>query len=239
MTWDYKHWLIASVSLHASLIFMILASHSIYRLIARPLLISTGIGRAEPINIDVVGLPNILKKDLPKLNKEASEEKEPPKKAEMVLSDKESKKIAEKKDNLIAKVKDSVEQENNYLAKIKIIKGMQEQKGTADGTSTAADKGTGVDPDAVPSDPYFKTVKEYVRAYWKVPLWSNFEGLNALVLVKIANDGSIIELGVSQSSGNAKFDDLALSSVKNAAPFPAPPATVRNAVESGVILSFP
>ena len=239
--YSYKRWFLVSASFHLTLIFAILISASIYRFMSRPVLISGGIGNAEPINIDVVGLPNVLKKDLPLLNKTVAEAKTP-KKEEMVVPDKKAeknnKKIAEKKSNLIAKVKESVEEEQNYLTKIKIIKGLKEQKGIAGGTSTAS-TGIAVSSDAVPASPYFQTIKEYVRNYWKIPNWINAEGLNTLITLKVAEDGSISDLTVSKASGNAEFDDLAFNSVKNAAPFPPPPISVRETLESGVILSFP
>jgi periplasmic protein TonB len=198
--------------------------------------ISGGIGRVEPISIDVVGLPNVLKKDLASLNKVTSEEKEEPKKQELFFP--ENKKTAEKKSNLISKIKDAVDKEQNYLTKLKIIKGLQVQEGVAGGTSDSS-QGTGVDNDTVKANPYFQTVKEYVRNYWKIPNWMKTNNLNALVLVKISDDGSISELNISQSSGNAEFDELALNSVRTAAPFPAPPVAVREVLESGIILSFP
>jgi TolA protein len=238
--YSYKRWFIVSASFHLTIIFAILIGASIYRFMSRPVFISGGIGSAEPINIDVVGLPNVLKKDLPLLNKSVTEEKAPKKEEMAVLekkNEKENEKVVEKKNNLIAKVKDSVDQEENYLTKIKIIKGLKQQKGA--GGANTTNSGIGVSSDAVQANPYFQTIKEYVKNYWKIPNWINAEGLNTLVTLKISDDGNISDLTISKGSGNPEFDDLALNSVKNAAPFPPPPIAVRETLESGVILSFP
>ena len=239
--YSYKRWFIVSASFHLALILTILLGSSLYRLMSKPVLISGGIGDAQPINIDVVGLPNILKKDLSLVNKETAkevEEAENPKKAEMSLPQKDDKKIEEKKSSLIAKVKDSVKQDQSYLTKIKIIKGLKSQKGVSGGTSMSS-TGIGVSSDSVHANPYFQTIKEYVRNYWKIPNWLNAEGLNTLLTLKVSGNGEISGLMISKSSGNQEFDDLALNSVKNAAPFPPPPISVREILESGVILSFP
>jgi len=240
-SYSYKRWFTVSASFHLTIILTIIVGSSLYRFMSKPILISGGIGNAEPINIDVVGLPNVLKKDLPLLNKEVAKEgeEEETKKEEMAVPvpEKDNKKIAQKKSSLIAKVKDSVREEQSYLTKIKIIKGLQVQKGTGTANTTAT--GIGVSSDAVQANPYFQTIKEYVRNYWKIPNWINAEGLNTLVTLKISGDGEVSELIISQSSGNPEFDELALNSVKNAAPFPPPPISVRETLESGVILSFP
>jgi len=230
-----KRWLIISISIHLTIISILLAGNSIYRFISRPVFISGGIGDGEPINIDVVGMPNILKKDIASLNKDVVEEKVKP---EMTLLEKTKNSL--QKDSLVSKIKDAVQEEQNYLAKIKIIKGLQAQKGVAGGTSmNSTGTGGGESTEAVQANPYFHTIKQYVRNYWKIPNWMKPDGLNALVVVKIADDGNISEASISQSSGNADFDALALNAVKNAAPFPTPPVSVRETLHSGVILSFP
>jgi len=227
-------WLIISISVHATIILFLLVGNMVYRFVSNPVFISGGIGEGEPINIDVVGMPNVLKKDLASLNEQTKEVKIKP---EMALPSKV--KISAKKDSLISKIKDAVQEEQNYLAKIKIIKGLQVQKGVAGGTSMSSTGTGGSGTETVQANPYFHTVKQYVRNYWKVPNWMKPEGLNVIVVVAIEDDGSISEVGISQSSGNADFDALALSAVKSAAPFPTPPVSVRETLRSGVKLSFP
>ena len=235
--YTYKRWLIISLSIHVAIILLILIANGIYRISARPVFVAGSLGNAEPISVDVVGLPNILKKDIPLVNKEETPEEEPvEKKAEMTLPD--AKQTAEKKKSLISKIKDAVTKEDNYLTKIKIIKGLNVQKGSSVGTSTSG-TGIGINSDAVPANPYFGTIKEYIRAYWKVPNWIKKDGLNTLVVVRISDDGNIRELNISKSSGNSEFDELALNSVKNAAPFPKPPVSIKELLDNGIILSFP
>ncbi len=231
-SYSEKRWLVISISIHVTIILFLLVGNTIYRFVSRPVFISGGIGDGEPINIDVVGMPNILKKDLASLNNE--EEKAKP---EMTIPEKT--KISIKKDSLVSKIKEAVQEEQNYLAKIKIIKGLQAQKGVTGGTSMNSTGSGGGSSESVQANPYFHTVKQYVRNYWKIPNWMKTEGLNVLVMMKIADDGNISEADISQSSGNPDFDALALNAVRNAAPFPTPPVSVRETVHSGIILSFP
>jgi TolA protein len=231
-SYSKKRWLVISISIHVTIILFLLVGNTIYRFVSRPVFISGGIGDGEPINIDVVGMPNILKKDLASLNNE--EERAKP---EMTIPEKTKTSI--QKDSLVSKIKDAVQEEQNYLAKIKIIKGLQAQKGVAGGTSMNSTGSGGGSSEAVQANPYFHTVKQYVRNYWKIPNWMKTDGLNVLVMMKIADDGNISEADISQSSGNPDFDALALNAVRNAAPFPTPPVSVRETVHSGIILSFP
>lgn len=233
-SYSENRWVIISISIHLTIIFFLLVGNTIYRFVSRPVFISGGIGDGEPISIDVVGMPNVLKKDIASVNEQVAEEKTKP---EMTMPEKT--KISAKKDSLVSKIKEAVQEEQNYLAKIKIIKGLQVQKGVAGGTSMSSTGTGGGSSEGVQANPYFQTVKQYVRNYWKIPNWMKTDGLNVLVMMKIADDGTISEANISQSSGNADFDALALNAVKNAAPFPTPPVSVRETLQSGIILSFP
>ncbi|MEI6080488.1 MAG: hypothetical protein WCQ53_07630, partial [bacterium] len=65
----YKNWVYLSVSLHIFIILSFIISSKVsYN---RPIVV--GVGEEGSINVDVVGLPNILKKDINTLadNKEA------------------------------------------------------------------------------------------------------------------------------------------------------------------------
>lgn len=245
----YKDWVILSTSLHVVLLIALLLSSQIE--FSRP--ISIGENGGGSINVDVVGLPNVLKKDIPLINQSTSlvEEIRESRKDEMVYPD--AKKISKEKKALLDNIKKDLEREKTYLEKIKIIKGIKQSiqigktpsksikagEGIGSGTGRGAGTGSGSGDGNMPSNPYFNTIKDLIRTYWKLPRWINSEGLNTLILIKIAPDGNIYKIEISKASGNTTFDNLAYNAVKSASPFPAPPASLKNTLQDGVILSFP
>jgi TonB family protein len=63
--------------------------------------------------------------------------------------------------------------------------------------------------------------------------------LQTLVHVKVRPDGGVDLVKLAQSSGNDLFDSAVLAAVKKAAPFPPPPAHLRDSLRSeGVVLRF-
>ena len=131
--------------------------------------------------------------------------------------------------------------------RFKIIKGIKQSIGIGKSTDktakpgigSGASSGVGDSTDNMPSNPYFNTIKDVIRSYWKVPGWVNPNGLNTLILVKINSSGNVYEIEITKQSGNPTFDNLAYNAVKNASPFPTPPVSLKDTLQDGVILSFP
>lgn len=245
----YKDWIILSISLHIILLISVLFSSKME--FSRP--ISIGDSGGGSINVDVVGLPNVLKKDIPLISQSTSivEEIRENRKDEMVYPD--AKKITKEKREMLENIRKDLQKEKTYLEKIKIIKGIKQSiqigkipnkstkagSGLGTGLGTGSGTGGGSGDGNIPSNPYFNTIKDLIRTYWKLPRWINSEGLNTLILIKIAPDGNIYKIEISKASGNTTFDNLAYNAVKSASPFPAPPASLKNTLQDGVILSFP
>ena len=246
-------WFLLSLFFHIILVAAIVLVSMWPSLFYGPVLVGGFGSGPAPITVEVVGLPNILKKDLAKISEPGLEAEEATSEPEMVLPEKQAttkkkdkkitqttttttKKISQKKSSALEKIKASVkEQESTYLAKTKILKGLQVQEGVSGGTSL----GIEISSDAMPSNPYFQTIRDYIRAHWKIPNWIQADNLNTLLVLKLNDDGSIKTLEVHKSSGNNDFDELSINSVKNASPFPSPPLSVKSLIERGVILSFP
>ncbi|MEI6093255.1 MAG: TonB C-terminal domain-containing protein, partial [bacterium] len=217
----YKDWIILSVSLHIVLILMLIISSRVN--FNRPIAIGDN-GGGGSINVDMVGLPNVLKKDIPIISTstEVVEQIRETRKDEMILPD--VKKITKAKKDLLENMKKDLQKEKTYLAKIKIIKGIKQsiQIGKATektskaiaGNGTGSGKGRGSGDGNMPANPYFNTMKDLIRSYWKVPRWINPNGLNALIMIKIAPDGNIYKIEITKASGNQAFDNLAYNSVK-------------------------
>jgi TonB family protein len=63
--------------------------------------------------------------------------------------------------------------------------------------------------------------------------------LRARVVLKISRTGEVLQANLSQSSGNALFDNAVLSAVKKASPFSPPPEAVRDLLQrDGVQMEF-
>ena len=130
-TFNYKKWIALSISAHICALLLFIMGNKIGFLMRHPVVIS-GNGVAGSINVDVVGLPNILKKDLN--TQMVSEEEE---KKEMVLP---KTSVKESKKNALQKIKEALSQESSYLKKLKIIKGLKTNIG---GVQAGAGSGSG------------------------------------------------------------------------------------------------
>jgi TonB family protein len=177
------------------------------------------------IRVDAVGLPNVLKKDIGKINKAT----EPEKTEQMGLDIKRS--VSKLK--AIESLKSSIEKDN-YLKKLKIIKGLQKTTAT-NGTATGISKTI-----QTISNRYVSTLKELIREYWKIPAWVEGKNLKTVILVLIDDSGKVIKADFYERSGDENFDNIAFASVQKAAPFPPPPLSLKKRLkDEGVLLSFP
>ena len=231
----YKNWISLSIAFHFLLIIILITTS---RVSFHRAVIIGGAGTGT-INVDVVGMPNVLKKDIALLNQYKEAEKAPPviRHDDMKLPN--SKKTAAEKKNALTQLKENMQTESTYLKKIKIIKGIKQSIGIGTSTKNPAITGTGNDSDNMPSNPYFNTMKDMIKSYWKVPGWVNLDGLNTLILVKINASGDVYNIEITKQSGNPTFDNLAYNAVKNASPFPTPPVSLKDKLQDGIILSFP
>ena len=235
----YKGCIYVSVTAHTLIVAIIFFTNQNFW--HKPIVINDGISVGS-INVDVVGLPNILKKDLHLVQNNSEKEiNKLSKKNKMVLPG--TKKIKKAQLNAIQRLKRSLAYEKTYLEKLKIIKGLRKSLdiGRITDSNLKANSGSGSsDPSSdVPSNPYFSTLKDLIRTYWQVPHWMHTEGLNTLVVTKVKPNGEISHIDIIKSSGNNDFDNLALNAVRNASPFPTPPIVVKDALENGIVFSFP
>jgi protein TonB len=91
-------------------------------------------------------------------------------------------------------------------------------------------------------DPYFGLIDRNVHRYYNVSSAipeSQRRTLKALVWFKLTATGAVESVKIQAPSGNALFDNAVLAAVKRAAPFPAPPAHLRDElVGKGVTMEF-
>ena len=82
------------------------------------------------------------------------------------------------------------------------------------------------------------TVKRYYDVSDSIPE-AERASLKAEVVIKIDNDGTVLDYGISKPSGNSIFDDAVLAAVKKTGKLGPPPPNLRDSLKSqGIALSF-
>lgn len=90
-----------------------------------------------------------------------------------------------------------------------------------------SDEGTTLDPQLMA---YYNTVKAKIKKNW---IKGEYQGsLRTHIVVTIDGMGNTLSVEVEKSSGNGSFDESAVRAVKRAAPFPPPPASIKDEVLS-------
>jgi len=175
--------------------------------------------------VDAVGLPNILKKDIPLINQKKIEQK----KEDMVL--KQTANIDRLK--AISNLRNRID-EKKYLEKVQEIKGLGAVfKGQAN-------LGISSNKNLEEEDEYFIRVKNKVNSNWNLPSWLSFEGKKILIRVYIDYDGNIIKIEQVKSSEDSDLDNSAITAIKNSEPFiPAPDKFKDSIKKQGILFSFP
>lgn len=194
------------------------------------------------LRVDVVGLPDALKKDLTdsapppdktvaKSKPASPEAEEKPDKDEMALKKEapSKKKLSRAIDRLRAleKIRD-LSQEAKPSA---VIKGNRISKGTSlSGDARERDSAT-----------YYDLVRDRLHTHWSLPVWVARQELSAQVQLFIDPAGKLQNFRFTRPSGNPQFDDAVRQALQNASPFPPPPeGAVRNTLSSaGILVGFP
>jgi TonB family protein len=89
------------------------------------------------------------------------------------------------------------------------------------------------------ADPYATAIYHAIKAHWSVPankkLASNLE---AVVRVRIGEDGTLVGPELRKSSGDPAFDEACLAAVTATAKVPPPPTAERARWRRGMMLTF-
>lgn len=226
-----------SLILHCALIVFLFVSSFLFQ---------SSVSRYQPtLRVDVVELPDLLKKDLnkvgiPEPEPEPKKEKKPapevkkeskPKPNEMAL--KKKKKRAKKK------------RKRKMQSALDRIKALDKIKGEVQAEKIKGNrisKGTALTGDARESmeRTYYDDLLERVRIHWALPPWLARQGLSAKVKIYIDPRGRIRGMRFLQRSGNAQYDAEVKDAITDTDPFPPPPAALKEEVlRDGVILAFP
>jgi colicin import membrane protein len=94
--------------------------------------------------------------------------------------------------------------------------------------------------DKVEAENYIEAVEAHVRGYWKLPQWLSQSQAKARVLVKWDSQGIPVLIQIVESSGQEEFDQVVMTTLQKATPFPEPPEKfVLVMRRQGVVFGFP
>ena len=249
--WTLNRGLRWSLIGHVALVLFVLIKSLVFPSDVRPYIPS--------LRVDLVGLPDALKKDIermkslpmPKAGEPEETAPEPKSKSaekaepdELVLNPKKAKDEKKSKETDEERVKARTK---NALARIKalakindaedsksdesdVVKGNQLSKGSSLAGNARENTEQG----------YLDLVLTRLQDNWALPSWLARQNLQAQVQAFIDNRGHVRRIQFIKSSGNAQFDDAVKKAVMASEPFPIPPVDLRGSLLShGILLGFP
>jgi outer membrane biosynthesis protein TonB len=195
------------------------------------------------LRVDLVALPDLLKKDLkfiPPTPPAATKEK--PKEKEEIVEEK-----AEEEEAVITtKKKDARENKiKNALARIKALDKISEESKTPPSPiikGNAISKGTSLSGDAKETamTSYYDLVRNKLQENWSLPVWVARQEFSCQVQIFIDMRGRISRYRFSKVSGNAQFDEAVKKTLKISQPFPPPTEDIASTVlVDGILVGFP
>ena len=211
------------------------------------------------LRVDVVGLPDILKKDLAKVSKATEQSQLDAKKAEERQAEKELKpkivkaaKIKEMADpnEVVLKPKQQSKKDardkklKNALARIKALEKISDEPAPKAVVvrGNAVSKGTSLSGDAkeTSDSAYFDAVRNRLLESWALPVWIARQNLSAKVKIYIDARGRVHGMEFIKTSGNPQFDSAVKKAIADSDPFPVPPTELINFVlVNGITFGFP
>lgn len=214
------------------------------------LLLRSLIFPSEPIRVtptlrvDLVALPDVLKKDLkapsaPETETSDENSSKAPKRTvvddvdpdQMVIKKTDTSKAREKKlKSTLAKMK--------ALAK---INAESEAPPLLKGNKIS--KGSSISGDAKESaeENYYDRVRNRLQDHWALPVWLGRRSLSARVRITLDSRGRVIGVLFVQSSGNPQFDENVRKTIQESQPLPFPPREVLSTLSGthSIMVGFP
>lgn len=87
---------------------------------------------------------------------------------------------------------------------------------------------------------YLAAVTDQIRSNWALPSFLQSQGLAARIVIHIDGRGNVVKMEFTRTSGNTVFDNNAEGAIRNANPFPPPPADMASGLRnSGIEVKFP
>lgn len=94
-----------------------------------------------------------------------------------------------------------------------------------DATEDKVNKGSTTGLSAAAQKIYRSKLRAHIGKFWSVPEAYNLKDANlrVTVMIRVNEQGNLMESSVQTPSGDSVFDDMAFNAVKNSAPLPLPP----------------
>jgi colicin import membrane protein len=212
------------------------------------------------LKVDLVGLPDVLKKDLKhskqsqinqeiekvlnQAEKDANRIKSQPKKPALETT---------KSDEMVVKPKvapdkgktgdKTIEKRNKRaLDRLKALSHIEEVSEDHPIKGNKISPGSSLSGEAkeAATANYYDLIRDRLQEKWTLPPWIARQSLTAQVEIFIDSQGKLRKMHLSKPSGNAQFDDAVKRAVHESQPFPPPPKEIASSlVADGISLGFP
>lgn len=214
------------------------------------------------LKVDLVGLPDLLKKDLnsahhsTQLNHEISQVlKSAEQKANQIQSQAKSHKEVEvaKSDEMVIKPKSmgeksrasdkQIEKRNKRaLDRLKSLSKLEDVSldQPIRGNKLSAGLSTSLDARESAEANYYDNIRDRLQNNFTLPAWISRQSLTAQLQIFIDTHGNLREMKFLKSSGNSQFDEAVKRAVQDSLPFPPPPKDLQSTlINDGISLGFP
>ncbi len=245
-----------SLIVHGALLFFFLLKSLVFP--GNPVMI------APALRVDVVGLPDLLKKDLSRVSKTLPNDLQ----EKLVEAAKDAKKIqpvpapeavAAKPDEMVMNpkkvekkpevdTKEKAKKLQSALARIRALERLKDSDETESKEDAVVIKGNQVSKGTSLSGAarenaqagYYDQIREGLAQFWTLPPWLSRQKLSAQVQIRVGPSGRVLSTNFVRPSGNAQFDEAILSAIRESQPLPRPPKELLDSLASdGVIVGFP
>ena len=195
------------------------------------------------LRVDIVALPDILKKDDRPIRAEKTAPEPTPAKAQEKEATAEPDEMVLKPKKVAKDEKSREKKIESALARIKALNKISEEesepqvyKGNiiSKGSVRSGDAKESAEPS------YYDGVLERLKIHWALPVWLSRQNLSAQVMIFIDGKGLVRSLKFVKSSGNDQFDQNVRQTIQNSQPFDPPPIDMRvDLLSNGILLGFP
>ncbi|MGE0762865.1 MAG: TonB family protein [Bdellovibrionales bacterium] len=203
------------------------------------------------IRVDMVALPDKVATPAP-AEAPAKPEPVPVAKTEPVKPSPVAPKKVEKVHDKKAELKKLQETQKKALEQLKAQSAIERMKNEIEENSkpkpkppsfkgNAVNQGDGLTGlEKIEFDRYFGDLEKKIKQHWNLPGWLVEAKLRAQAMVLIDNSGAVVKRQILTSSGNDVFDGQVLAAIDGAAPFPEPPARLKDVLAlRGIVFNFP
>lgn len=195
------------------------------------------------LRVDMVALPDILKKDLYKIPPKQQEktESEPVPEAKPEVKTKPT----PSPDEVVLKTQKKTEADrkrkmSQALDRIKSLQKLKEPNVIVKGnTLSPGNTVTGEAQEAAEAT-YFDILHDALQANWVLPVWLARQELSARVRIYLNPNGTVRTFVFQKASGHPVFDEAVKSTIEKSQPFPVPPEDLADKFEyDGILIGFP